>query len=457
MKSSNFAILFVSFAIVGFSILLFSNLTIAQKPGSCQVNGVSYCSEVDDEASSGQSPDGCYCDSLSVLPNYNDYCEDIDTVCGIAKPVKNSVQSYPYPYPYPTKQYPPSSVISNLPEECENFGSPSDNYCDDSPENCASGYVEESSVPECKECSTGKWKNCKSSGSVAPPSDTSSCSSRTTCSECVKGNKVYDDDAVVNCGWDKDVKKCKSGSASSSYDGVYGADKWAWMGSLCVEGNVPKSSQKTQISTNKLFYEQGEKVVVSGKIVAGTFTISIYNPVGTIGAISQGTTSANGTYQLEVGTVGKPEITKLGMLGRYTVKVQPVSDLNNYNITFDVVPVGKSSSFKKIYTGVKSLITRLNLDETIKVAAADDGTEYLVTLLVTNFGPTIRVESTSSAQNIDGLPQDRYLEQTPASNYGTIVLDGNDNIDPVKTKALLIFVPVHKTDGLWAEAVITPV
>ncbi len=44
---------------------------------------------------------------------------------------------------------------------CQTYGLSSDPYCDDTKENCASGFVEGISEPSCQECSTGKWKDCK--------------------------------------------------------------------------------------------------------------------------------------------------------------------------------------------------------------------------------------------------------------------------------------------------------
>ncbi len=52
---------------------------------------------------------------------------------------------------------------------CQTYGSSSDPYCDDTKENCASGYVEGISDLSCKECSTGKWKDCKIAPKPTPP------------------------------------------------------------------------------------------------------------------------------------------------------------------------------------------------------------------------------------------------------------------------------------------------
>ena len=58
-------------------------------------------------------------------------------------------------------------TASGIPAKCEAYGASTDTYCDDSPENCASGY-KPGSVAECKECSTGKWKDCKSGSNIIP-------------------------------------------------------------------------------------------------------------------------------------------------------------------------------------------------------------------------------------------------------------------------------------------------
>ena len=55
----------------------------------------------------------------------------------------------------------PVNTGFELPGYCENFGLPNDIYCDDAIERCASGFVDGISAPECKECVTGKWNDCK--------------------------------------------------------------------------------------------------------------------------------------------------------------------------------------------------------------------------------------------------------------------------------------------------------
>ena len=56
------------------ALLIFSSIAFAQKPGSCLVNGQNWCGK-----QNVPTPDyGCYCDTKQ----YNDYCQDFDTVCG---------------------------------------------------------------------------------------------------------------------------------------------------------------------------------------------------------------------------------------------------------------------------------------------------------------------------------------------------------------------------------------
>ena len=64
-------------------MLAFSSIIAAQKPGSCEKDGTTYCDK--------QSPDGCYCDTKQ----FNDYCTDIDSVC-------DQTITTPTPYPQPT-------------------------------------------------------------------------------------------------------------------------------------------------------------------------------------------------------------------------------------------------------------------------------------------------------------------------------------------------------------------
>lgn len=104
----------------------------------------SYC------GSQGPGKD-CWCDAGSVS-TYNDHCSDIATVCSeiVSQETFNQhlqAESQKTSAPSP-------------PAKCEAYGSPTDTYCDDTEENCASGY-KSGSAPECKECTTGKWKDCK--------------------------------------------------------------------------------------------------------------------------------------------------------------------------------------------------------------------------------------------------------------------------------------------------------
>lgn len=66
----SYHILFISIIAIS-SLLLFSNLIAAQKPGSCQEQ---VCGKYNQLTS-------CQCDTASLDPKYDDYCEDIQTVC----------------------------------------------------------------------------------------------------------------------------------------------------------------------------------------------------------------------------------------------------------------------------------------------------------------------------------------------------------------------------------------
>lgn len=97
-------------------------------------------------------------------------CDDTANDCGsnfhigVSLAACDELQTGGFPPATSSSGTPGEGEDNGIPSVCGSYGSSTDKYCDDSPSNCASGYVYGYSVAECKECSTGKWKDCKSAG-----------------------------------------------------------------------------------------------------------------------------------------------------------------------------------------------------------------------------------------------------------------------------------------------------
>jgi hypothetical protein len=149
---------------------------------------------------------------------------------------------------------------------------------------------------------------------------------------------------VITCGWDKTTSSCKTGDATGPIDNrnVYGADKWAWLNSLC---GITTTSQQiipsTHIIPSKSSYKAGDAISLSGNIGLGyassDFTILITNPIGNPSALAQGTADSAGNYEISIATVGLPDNLFIGLLGRYNATVTDFLG-NKYTTTFDVTP-----------------------------------------------------------------------------------------------------------------------
>lgn len=97
------------------SLLAFSSIIAAQKPGSCEEGGTTYCGK--------KSPDGCFCDTKQ----FKDHCADIDTVCGN------------------TSQTAPAATSNSCQGKCGVYDAKASCQCDvacekQSPSDCCSDY-----------------------------------------------------------------------------------------------------------------------------------------------------------------------------------------------------------------------------------------------------------------------------------------------------------------------------
>jgi len=103
------------------------NQNCPNKQGSCQGKCGQYI-----------AAEKCGCDDLCT--SYSDCYPDYQSVCEMGIETVST---------------------SGLPNYCGSYGSKSDIYCDDTDDKCNSGYVKGTSAPECKECSIGKWLDCR--------------------------------------------------------------------------------------------------------------------------------------------------------------------------------------------------------------------------------------------------------------------------------------------------------
>ncbi len=95
--SSIVLVIIVAVVIVGLFIATntpVENITLPQRTvtgRAVDLEGASgYCISKEYCGGKAPVPYNCYCDELSVTPQYNDYCQDIDIICGITKPIPST-------------------------------------------------------------------------------------------------------------------------------------------------------------------------------------------------------------------------------------------------------------------------------------------------------------------------------------------------------------------------------
>ena len=139
---------FLLIAII-FSLFLLSNALASHKPGSC----AGYCGD--------QSPDGCWCDIASFLPDINDHCQDIATACPkIYSEATGTTEETSYETP------------EDYQDKCKQYYG--DDICDDSPEDCFDEYQKGTSLEKCDECQTGGY-DCQPTSITSPTPTVGSC------------------------------------------------------------------------------------------------------------------------------------------------------------------------------------------------------------------------------------------------------------------------------------------